>query len=532
MGFVRSSHALANTIGAEVLAQGGNAVDAAVAVGYALAVVHPAAGNLGGGGFAVIHLAGGTDITLDFREKAPRKATRDMFLDSDGSNVIPHASTLGYKAAGVPGSVAGMSAMLEKFGTRTLAELIAPAIPLAENGFRINSQQEGTMAEYAPDMALFASSRKYFLKADGSPYKEGDLLVQKDLAKSLRAIAEQGPDAFYKGDIAELIAKDMRANGGIIDMEDLAEYSLVWRKPLKGTYRGYDIVTMGPPSSGGAHMLQILNIMELENIAAMGRCSPKTIHLMAEAMRYAFADRSEYMGDPDFIDVPLDMIIAKSYARDLRIKIKLAGNKATPSAMVRPGLEPLREGCNTTHYSVVDKWDNAVAITYTINKSYGSAAAIDGAGFLLNNNMDDFAVKPGVPNFYGLVGNEANHIEPGKRPLSSMAPTVILKNGRVFMLLGTPGGSRIITTNLQVISNVIDHGMNISDAVVAPRFHMQWLPDELRVEKDGLSQETAKALTAMGYTISVQPPMGDVNAILANLETGILTGAGDWRGEF
>lgn len=529
-GMVISSHELANAIGKAVLDDGGNAVDAAVAVGYALAVVHPAAGNIGGGGFAVIHLADGTDNTLDFREKAPLAATRDMYLDKDG-NVIPGLSTLGYKAAGVPGTVKGMSAMLEKYGTKKLPELIAPAIRLAEEGYRINARQQLSLAEFREDMAKFASSRKYFLKPDGSSYKEGELFVQKDLAECLKLIAGQGPDAFYKGRVADILVADMAKNGGLITKEDLAKYHVVWREPIKGSYRGYEIVSMGPPSSGGAHIMQMLNIMEHVDIAGFGSASSQTIFLMAEAMRHAFADRSEYMGDPDYVKVPVDILTSKEYGLKIYDKIRANWGHATPSSEVKPGL-PLREGSNTTHYSVVDKAGNAVAVTYTINESYGSAAAVMGAGFLLNNEMDDFSAKAGVPNIYGLVGNDANSIAPEKRPLSSMSPSIVLKDGKLFMVCGSPGGSRIITTTLQVISNVIDHGMDISEAVMAPRFHMQWLPDELRVEKYGIVKDVEDALKAMGYDIQVKDPMGDVNAILVDQENGVMYGSGDPRAEF
>ncbi len=529
-GLVMSSHIFANAIGKAVLREGGNAVDAAVAVGYALAVVHPAAGNIGGGGFAIIHMTDGTNVALDFREKAPLRATRDMYLDKDG-NVIDGLSVVGYKAAGVPGTVKGMSAMLEKYGTRKLAELMAPAIGLAENGYLINARQEESLAEFAKYFAQFPSSRRYFLKPDGSSYKEGDRFTQKDLAKTLRMIAEQGPAAFYEGAVADLLVKDVQENQGIITKEDLAKYNVVWREPAKGTYRGYEIISMSPPSSGGTHIIQMLNIMEQADIGAMGFGSSATVHLMAEAMRYAFADRSEYMGDPDFVKVPVKQLTSKEYAKSIYDAIISRKGKALPSKDLRPGML-LKEGNNTTHYSIVDKWGNAVAVTYTINESYGSSAAVMGAGFLLNNEMDDFAAKAGVPNIYGLVGNDANCILPEKRPLSSMSPTIVLKDGQLFMLAGSPGGSRIITTTLQVISNVIDHGMNISEAVMAPRFHMQWLPDELRIEKYGLCKDTEKALEDMGYAITVKPPMGDVNAILREPKTGMLYGSGDPRAEF
>ncbi|HWQ61682.1 MAG TPA: gamma-glutamyltransferase [Negativicutes bacterium] len=529
VGMVMTTQKIANEVGMQVLRDGGNAVDAAVAVGYALAVVHPVAGNLGGGGFAVIHTAAGDDVTLDFRECAPGKATRDMYLDQSG-NVIPNASVEGYLAAGVPGTVAGMSAMLKRYGSRSLAALMVPAIKYAENGFTITARQAETFREYAPRLSKFASSKQYFLKADGSTYKEGEVLVQKDLAKTLNLIAQQGPDAFYKGVIAELIAKDMAANGGIVTKEDLGKYQPIWREPVKGSYRGFDIVSMSPPSSGGTHIVQILNVLEGYDLKSMGYGSSQAVHVLAEAMRYAYADRSEFMGDPDFVNVPVKGLTSKDYAAAIRAKIE--PDKATPSSDVRPGQPTLHEGTNTTHYSIVDRWGNAVAITYTINDYYGCGAAVSGAGFLLNNEMDDFSVKPGVPNIYGLVGGDANAVEPYKRPLSSMSPTIVLEDGKLFMVVGSPGGSRIITTVLQVISNVIDHDMNIREAIDAPRVHMQWLPDELRIEKNGLVKDVVDKLTAMGYKVVVRGNMGDVNAIVVDQGSGTICGAGDSRNEF
>ncbi|HDZ4933052.1 TPA: gamma-glutamyltransferase [Campylobacter jejuni] len=528
-GLVLSTYELANKIGKEVLDKGGNAIDAAVAVGYALAVVHPAAGNIGGGGFAVIHLANGENTTLDFREMAPLKASRDMYLDSKGE-VIKDASTIGYLAAGVPGTVKGMSAMLDRYGTMKLKDLIAPAIKLAEKGFLISDRQEQTMLEAKDMFKKFPSSSKYFLKEDGSTYKSGDLFIQKDLAKTLKLIAKEGPDAFYKGKIADLIASDMVKNKGIITKEDLAQYQVIWRKPVKGTYRNYDIISMAPPSSGGAIIIQILNIMENANIENLGFASSKTLHIMAEAMRQAYADRSEYMGDPDFVKIPLDKLTSKEYAKEIYAKIPK--DKALPSSKVKPGLGQIHEGHNTTHYSVLDGKGNAVSITYTINASYGSGAAVEGAGFLLNDEMDDFSIKPGVPNLYGVVGGDANAIEPKKRPLSSMSPTIILKDGKVFMVVGSPGGSRIITTVLQVISNVIDHKMDISTAVEAPRFHMQWLPDEIRIEPFGIIKDVQNNLEKMGYKITEKPYMGDVNAIMIDPKTGKIVGSMDTREEF
>jgi gamma-glutamyltranspeptidase/glutathione hydrolase len=529
-GLVLSSHRLADAIGQSVLDKGGNAVDAAVAVGYALAVVLPAAGNIGGGGFAIIHNAGKDTVAIDFREKAPLAASRDMYLDKDG-NVIPEASTIGYKAAGVPGTVAGLNAMLAKYGTKPLAEIIAPSINLAEKGFATNEFGAITMADYSERFARFESSKKYFLKPDGSTYKEGEIFVQKDLAEVLKRIAVSGDEGFYKGTTAKLIADDMAKNGGLITLKDLEGYNIAWRKPISGKYRGYDIISMSPPSSGGTHLLQILNVMSHADIGAMGFASSETLHLMAEAMRYAYADRSEYMGDPDFVSVPVDKLTSMEYAKSIYDKIT-AAKKATPSSTVKPGLSEINEGKNTTHYSIVDKDGNAVSVTYTINDWYGSGAAVMGAGFLLNNEMDDFAAKAGVPNIYGLVGSDANCIAPGKRPLSSMSPSLVLKDGKVFIVAGSPGGSRIITTTLQVISNVIDHGMNISEAVEAPRVHMQWLPDELRVEPHGVVKDVSDKLTSMGYNVSVQEPMGDVNAILIDPQTGAIYGSHDPRREF
>jgi len=361
-------------------------------------------------------------------------------------------------------------------------------------------------------------------------YKEGEVLVQKDLAATLRLIAKQGPDAFYKGEIADLIARDMAANGGIVTKDDLSGYKPVWREPVKGTYRGYEIDSMAPPSSGGTHIIQMLNILEGYDLKALGFNSSASVHLMAEAMRHAYADRSEFMGDPDFVKVPVKGLTSKDYAAQIRSQID--PDKATGSSQVKPGNPAMHEGTNTTHYSIVDKWGNAVAVTYTINDYYGCGAAVNGAGFLLNNEMDDFSIKPGVPNLYGLVGGDANAIEPNKRPLSSMSPSMVLKDGKLFLVVGSPGGARIITTVMQVVLNVIDHGMNIREAVDAPRIHMQWLPDEIRIEKNGLTQDVIDKLKAMGYNVVVKAPMGDVNAIMIDPTSGVIYGASDPRNEF
>ena len=530
-GMAVTTQPLADMAGQLILDSGGNAIDAAVAVGYALAVVHPQAGNIGGGGFAIIHTADGKDYALDFREMAPGAATRDMYLDDKG-NVIPGESTGTYKAAGIPGTVAGMSAMLERFGTKTLSEVMATAIELAEKGYILSERQAGSMAAFRDKLYKFPASRKYFLKPDGTAYEAGERFIQSDLAETLKRISAEGPKGFYEGKTAELIEADMKANGGLITLEDLKKYTVKWREPSTATYRGYKIVSMCPPSSGGAVVAEILNVMENADMRTLWAASPaQAIHVMAEAMRQAYADRSEYMGDPDFVKVPVDELTSKEYAK--KIFDRINPSKATPSDNVRPGLAPLKEGTNTTHYSVVDKFGNAVSVTYTINDSWGSGASVEGAGFLLNNEMDDFSVKPGVPNIYGLVGGDANAVAPFKRPLSSMSPSIVSKDGKTILVVGSPGGARIITTVLQVIANVIDRRMSVNAAVSAPRYHMQWLPDELRIEPgNGLSPADIEALVGMGYKLSLQPFMGDVNVIMIDPDTGVITGSHDSRHEF
>ena len=530
-GMAVTTQPLADMAGQLILDSGGNAIDAAVAVGYALAVVHPQAGNIGGGGFAIIHTADGKDYALDFREMAPGAATRDMYLDDKG-NVIPGESTGTYKAAGIPGTVAGMSAMLERFGTKTLSEVMATAIELAEKGYILSERQAGSMQAYRDRLYSFPASRKYFLKPDGTAYEAGERFIQSDLAETLKRISAEGPKGFYEGKTAELIEADMKANGGLITLEDLKKYTVKWREPSTATYRGYKIVSMCPPSSGGAVVAEILNVMENADMRTLWAASPaQAIHVMAEAMRQAYADRSEYMGDPDFVKVPVDELTSKEYAK--KIFDRINPRKATPSDNVRPGLTPLKEGTNTTHYSVVDKFGNAVSVTYTINDSWGSGASVEGAGFLLNNEMDDFSVKPGVPNIYGLVGGDANAVAPFKRPLSSMSPSIVSKDGKTILVVGSPGGARIITTVLQVIANVIDRRMSVNAAVSAPRYHMQWLPDELRIEPgNGLSPADIEALVGMGYKLSLQPFMGDVNVIMIDPDTGVITGSHDSRHEF
>lgn len=532
VGLAITSSPYATAIGQAVLENGGNAIDAAVAIGYALAVVHPAAGNLGGGGFALIHLANGKDIALDFREKAPKHASHDMFLDKN-KEVIPNLATIGYKSVGVPGTIKGMSAMLDRYGTKKLATLIEPSIQLAQKGFIVTQRQSETMLEAKDDFAKFPSSKKYFLKKNGDIYRDGDLLVQKDLAKTLRILQREGEKAFYQGEIADAIAKDMQKHGGLITKEDLKNYRVVWREPIRGTYRGYEIVSMPPPSSGGAHILEILNTLENEDMQKLGFASSQSIHIMTEAMRQAYADRSAFMGDPDFVKIPLHQLISKEYAKKIYQNIK---DKATPSTDIVAGMNlitpiqhpNLHEGSNTTHYSVVDKWGNAVSITYTLNKRYGSALALDGYGFLLNDQMENFSIKAGFPNRHGLIEGENNAIAPNKKPLSSMSPTIILKDKKLFMVVGTPGSGKIISTIVQVIVNVIDYKMDLASAIAMPRFHMQWQPDSLDVEKFAINKDTQENLKKMGYTITESLDMGDVNAIIID-SNGIAHGAFDPR---
>jgi gamma-glutamyltranspeptidase/glutathione hydrolase len=473
----------------------------------------------------IVHDAdsGGT-VAIDYREKAPGSATRDMFLDAAG-NADPEKSQHSGLAVGVPGTVAGLTLALERYGTMSLRDVIAPAIRLAEEGVLVTPDMSDSLKANAEELMAWPSSARIFFKEGGTPYEPGDILRQPDLAKSLRQIAEGGSEAFYKGDIARLIATAMTENGGLVTAADLEAYEAVVREPVRGTYRDYEVVSMPPPSSGGVHIIQILNILEGFPIGYLGHNSADTIHLMAEAMKRAYADRSEYLGDSDFVDVPVEGLTSKDYAQTLRQGIN--AYRATPSATIKPNDPAPFESDQTTHFSVVDSHGNAVANTYTINFSYGLGLVAEGTGILLNNEMDDFSAKPGVPNAYGLIGGEANAVEPGKRPLSSMSPTIVLKDGRPVIVTGSPGGSRIITTVLQVIMNILDHDMNVAEASVASRIHHQWLPDELRVE-EGLSLDTIRLLEAKGHTVRVQPVMGSTHSIMRR-EDGVLFGASDPR---
>jgi gamma-glutamyltranspeptidase/glutathione hydrolase len=525
-GMVVSADELASRVGVEILKKGGNAVDAAVAVGFALAVTFPGAGNIGGGGYMVIRMDDGTTATIDYREKAPAKAARDMFLDENG-HFVPERSQEGYLSSGVPGSVAGLLHALAKYGTMDRKTVLQPAIDLARKGFRVNAELAEDLRADLKILSHYPSSMKSFTK-DGTPYEEGDLLVQKDLAETLRRIQRSGRDGFYKGKTADLIVAEMRRGGGLITAEDLQSYQPIERPPIYGTYRGYKIVSMGPSSAGGICLVEMLNLLEPFNLAASGFASSRTVSYMAEAMKLAYADRSKYLGDSDFFPVPISRLISKEYAAE-RGKL-LDTTKATPSTMIAPGVIPLKEGTHTTHYSVVDRSGNAVSVTTTINSWFGNKIVVEGAGFFLNNEMDDFSAKPGAPNIYGLVGGEANSIQPGKRMLSSMTPTIVLKDDKPFLVIGSPGGSTIITTVLEVILNVIDHRMNIAEAIDAPRVHHQWLPDTLYYEKYGLAKDVIENLEKRGYHVRQRRgTQGVAEGIIIDRKDGILFGSSDSR---
>ncbi|EIM6243363.1 gamma-glutamyltransferase [Escherichia coli] len=517
-GMVASVDATATQVGVDILKEGGNAVDAAVAVGYALAVTHPQAGNLGGGGFMLIRSKNGNTTAIDFREMAPAKATRDMFLDDQG-NPDSKKSLTSHLASGTPGTVAGFSLALDKYGTMPLNKVVQPAFKLARDGFIVNDALADDLKTYGSEVLPNHENSKAIF------WKEGDTLVQANLAKSLEMIAENGPDEFYKGTIAEQIAQEMQKNGGLITKEDLAAYKAVERTPISGDYRGYQVYSMPPPSSGGIHIVQILNILENFDMKKYGFGSADAMQIMAEAEKYAYADRSEYLGDPDFVKVPWQALTNKAYAKSIADQIDI--NKAKPSSEIRPGKLAPYESNQTTHYSVVDKDGNAVAVTYTLNTTFGTGIVAGESGILLNNQMDDFSAKPGVPNVYGLVGGDANAVGPNKRPLSSMSPTIVVKDGKTWLVTGSPGGSRIITTVLQMVVNSIDYGMNVAEATNAPRFHHQWLPDELRVEK-GFSPDTLKLLEAKGQKVALKEAMGSTQSIMVGPD-GELYGASDPR---
>ncbi|MCB2380970.1 gamma-glutamyltransferase [Shewanella sp. SR1] len=523
-GMVASQETLASRTGVEILKQGGNAVDAAVAVAFSLAVTLPRAGNIGGGGFMLVHIAKeNKTIAIDYREMAPSKAKKDIFLDENGDAVEKLSREHGL-AVGVPGTVMGMSLALEKYGTMTLAQVTAPAIKMAQEGISVTPDLAESLAGLKRRMTQWPTTAAIFYKADGSDYQVDDILKQPELAHSLSLIAEKGTKGFYEGETATKLINAVKDAGGIMTLDDLKNYKVVEREPVRGEYRGYEVVSMPPPSSGGVHIIEMLNVLQQFPIDKLGHNTAQTIHLMAETMKHAYADRSEYLGDPDFYKVPVKALTSKDYAQ--KIASQIAMNKTTPSAEIKPGKLAPYESDQTTHFSVVDKWGNAVSNTYTLNFSYGSGLVAKGTGILLNNEMDDFSAKPGVPNGYGLVGGDANAVEGNKRPLSSMSPTIVMKDGKPFLVTGSPGGSRIITTTLQIIMNVIDHGLNIAEASNAARVHHQWLPDELRVESS-LNRDTISLLEAKGHKVKVQSAMGSTQSIMVT-EQGIF-GASDPR---
>ncbi|MFM8749022.1 gamma-glutamyltransferase [Rhabdaerophilum sp.] len=524
-GMVSSQERLASAIGVDILKRGGNAVDAAVAVGFALAVTLPRAGNLGGGGFMLVHLAKtGETVAIDYREIAPAASTPTMFLNAAGEP-DPQKSRDSGLSVGVPGTVRGMALALEKYGSGkfTLAQLIEPSVKLAREGIPVAEDLADSLPGAMGRMSRFPSSMAIFAK-DGKALPRGSMLVQADLANTLESIRQQGPDAFYKGRIAEQIVAAVRETGGIMTVEDMANYKAVIRPAVTGRYRGYTLASMPPPSSGGVHLVQILNILEGFDLKAMGAGSAASLHALAEAMKPAYADRATFLGDPDRVKVPVKGLTSKAYAEKQRAKIDLS--KASKADDIKAG-DPLpHESDQTTHYSVVDSEGNAVANTYTLNFSYGMGLVAAGTGVLLNNEMDDFSAKPGAQNAYGLVGSDANSVHPGARPLSSMTPTIVFRDGKPFMVTGSPGGSRIISTTLQVITNVIDFDMNLAEAVAAPRIHHQWKPDALLVEP-GLSPDTLKLLAERGQNVRPGAVSGSANSIL--LQGGWLQGAADTR---
>ncbi|MEZ5642600.1 MAG: gamma-glutamyltransferase [Burkholderiaceae bacterium] len=509
-GMVATEQELASNIGLNVLKAGGNAVDAAVAIGFALAVALPNAGNVGGGGFMMVYDAKTTKaVAVDFREMAPAAASRNMYVDATTGKVIDGKSLYTHYAIGVPGTVAGLTHALQKWGSMPLARVMQPSIDLADKGYPVSETLAKVLRQETRNMGKWEATKAIFWK-NGAPMKPGDLLVQKDLAHSLRLIARDGAKAFYEGEIAHKIAADMAKSGNAMTLQDLRNYKVVEREPVRGTYRGYEVVTMPPPSSGGAHLVQILNIMERWPIRDWGHNSARTVHHMAEAMKLAYADRSEYLGDPDFVKIPLAGLTSKKYADELAAQI--SPDRARSAKEIKPGKPQPYESNQTTHFSVVDKAGNMVAVTYTLNTNFGSGIVAPGTGIMLNNEMDDFSAKPGVPNAYGLIGGDANAVAAGKRPLSSMTPTFVLKDGKPWLATGSPGGARIITTVLQQIVNGIDFGMNPAEAASQLRFHHQWTPDELRVEK-GFPVDTLNLLRQKGQNVVVKASMGRTQTI-------------------
>jgi gamma-glutamyltranspeptidase/glutathione hydrolase len=533
---VVSVHEEASKAGADIMRRGGNAVDAAVATGFALAVVHPAAGNIGGGGFMLVRMANGDTHFLDYREKAPKAASRDMYLDEKG-NLIPDASLIGYKAIGVPGSVAGLVYAQQHWGKLTLRAVMEPAILLARDGVRLTYEEAQSMHE--KHLAEFPDSKRIFQR-DGNYYEAGEIFRQPELAHTLERIAAN-PEDFYKGAMARELAEEMKRGGGLITAEDMAAYEVKERPPIRGNYRGYDVISAPPPSSGGITLLETLNILEGYDLGALGNRSADSIHLTAEAFRRAFYDRAEFLGDPDFSRLPVPQLMDKKYAAAWRSSVDMTHSSISEELRRPSGFGDLDrqaanhgpyegpEPENTTHYSVVDQQGDAVAVTTTLNDSFGARVTSGKLGFLLNDEMDDFTSKPGVPNGYGLIQGEANAIAPGKRPLSAMAPTIVLKDGKLLLVLGSPGGPRIISTVANILMGVVDFGLDIQAAVNAPRFHHQWEPDEIYVERVGFSPDTIKLLESRGHKIRVEGYWSDGECIAVDPRTGDLLGAPDGR---
>ncbi|CQI28268.1 gamma-glutamyltranspeptidase [Yersinia enterocolitica] len=512
-GMVVTSQYLASQVGTDILKMGGNAVDAAVAVGYAQAVVNPCCGNIGGGGFMTIHLADGTDTFITSRKPAPAAASADMYLDKEGK-VTKDASLYGYLAAGVPGTVLGMDSAQKKYGKLTRQQVMAPAIKLAREGFVLTRADTDILDTTVKRFRQDPESARIFLRKNGEALQPGDRLIQADLADTLTAISEKGPDAFYQGKIPQSVEAAAKKGGGILTTADFANYKITETAPITCSYRGYKFVSSPPPSSGGVTLCETLNVLEGYDLKSMGFNSAAYIHTLTEAMRHAYMDRNTFLGDPEFVKNPIDRLLSKSYAADIRKQI--VANKATPSVEVQPGMQP-HEKPETTHYSIVDHDGNAVSTTYTVNGRFGAVVIAPGTGFFLNDEMDDFTVKVGEQNLYGLVQGATNSIAPGKRPLSSMSPTLVTKDGKTFMVLGSPGGSRIITITLQTALNVIDHGMAPQEAVDAPRIHHQWLPDEVYYEQRGVSADSLNLLKTMGYKMVEQNPWGAAELILVGL---------------
>ena len=526
-GMVATQHYLASKVGEDILSQGGNAYDAAVAVGFALAVVLPRAGNIGGGGFMVMHDASSKEnFSIDYREKAPLKASRDMYLNADGT-VNSLRSTIGYLAIGVPGSVYGMWEVHQKFGSMTWEELLQPAIKLANDGFVMSPYMTMTLNRVHKKLSQFSTTESIFYK--NYPIEFNTSLAQPDLARTLTLIAQNGVAGFYEGEVADKIVDAMEKNGGLISHRDLKKYRPSWRKPLSSKYKGMDIITMGPPSSGGIHLIQMLNILENHDLQAYGHNNPRYVSLLAEVMKYAYADRSKYLGDPDFFEVPIDELTSKGYAKKINQKLKLfkfMTPPPSPSTSIEPGEYMRKESIETTHYSIADQYGNIISNTYTLNSSFGSGVTIEGTGILMNNEMDDFSSSPGTPNQFGLLGGEANKIVPEKRPLSSMTPTIVLKGDLPYFATGSPGGSRIITSVLQSILNIVDFELEVSDAILAPRVHHQWYPDILQLEKSYNSQH-AETLAKKGYEVLMINPATALQIVM--IKNNFYYGFGDTR---